>query len=112
MDYSKYNTYMCFYAPESASIQLDPDFGTVSQQVLAKVYEALGRVQFAKTQEYNVKEQEVQTCVIKLPWHPVIKKCTHVEIKTFYSTETYFIELQQMPFNDGELELKCRRTGG
>lgn len=103
MDYSKYDKYLCFY---KGTTKLDLDFGTAVEQVMERVHEALGRVIFAKAQEYNVKEQEVQSCVIKVPWHPVIKYCTHVEIRDFYGVDIYSIELQQMPF-DGELELKC-----
>ncbi|HEH9442039.1 TPA: hypothetical protein SIA39_004112 [Aeromonas sobria] len=108
MDYSQYNKYLCFYGSVE---KIDEDFGTVVGYETAKVHEALGKVIFAKVQEYNVKEQEVQTCVIKVPWHPDIKKCTHVETKDFYDTAMYEIELQQMPF-DGELEIKCRLSKG
>ncbi|WOX54442.1 hypothetical protein R2E40_10110 [Aeromonas sp. CD] len=104
MDYSKYTTYLCFYS----SVQKVSEYtGHSTGEELTKAHEALGKVIFAKAQEYNVKEQEVSTCVIKVPWHPVIKTCTHVETVDFYDSAMYKIELQQMPFNDGELEIKC-----
>lgn len=104
MDYSKYNMYLCFY---NTTQKIDEFTGHSTAVELQKVHEALGKVIFAKVQEYNVKEQEVQTCTIKVPWHPVIKTCTHVETVDFYDSAMYKIEIQQMPFNDGELEIKC-----
>jgi hypothetical protein len=104
MDYSKYDKYLCFY---KSTVKVDADYGTPMGEELAQIHEALGRVIFAKAQEYNVQEQEKASCVIKVPWHPNIRTATHVEIRDFYCTEIYSIELQQMPFNDGELELKC-----
>ncbi|MBS4707317.1 hypothetical protein J4G57_05340 [Aeromonas caviae] len=104
MDYSKYDTYLCFY---KSTPKVDVLLGVTESEELVKVHETLGRVIFAKAQEYNVQEKEVESCVIKVQWHPAIRQATHVEIKSFYINEMYSIELQQMPFNDGELELKC-----
>ncbi len=106
MDFSKYTTYVCFYKMQA---KFDEDFNTPLKDELVKVHECLAKVQYSKAQEYNVKEQEEETCVIKVQWHPLLNTATHVEVKTFYSTDQYQIEIQQMPFADGEVEMKCKK---
>ena len=103
MDYSKFDTLCVFY---KAQEEVYPGITMVENTVLHKVVGVLGSVSYQKLQEYNSNEREVKRCVIKLPWNPLLQECTHVEVKTYYETNLYTIEIQQMPFQ-GEVEMSC-----
>lgn len=102
MDYSKYNTCLTFFksqATKHAVLNL-PD-----QVEMVQVVQVLGQVRYQKLQEYGTNEREIQRGTIRVPWNPLLKTCTHVQVQTFYEDLLFVIELQQMPFQDGEVEM-------
>lgn len=102
MDYSRYNTGLTFYFSEDA---IDAELNSKLGVVLKEAYKTLGSVTYVKVQEYNLNERELKRGTVRTLWHPKLRDCTHVKVQTFYENEIYKIEIQQVPFSDGEVEL-------
>jgi hypothetical protein len=103
MDYSKFDTHVTFCKAKEETF---PGITLVKHTDIKKVVSVLGNVMYQKVQEYSTNEHEVKRCTIRVPWNPLLEGCTHVEVKTFYSTDLFVIEIQQMPFH-GEVEMLC-----
>lgn len=106
MDYARYNVPCTFYI-ETQSMHLELNLPK-GDKTLLEVFKTLVRVQYKRVQEYGLNgsmEREKQSCTVRVLWHPKLKGCTHIELKTLYETVKYKIEIQQMPFDDGEVEM-------
>ncbi|WP_421292955.1 hypothetical protein [Aeromonas veronii] len=103
MDYARYDTPCTFYIEQQPfHLELNLPSGDKS---LTEIFKTLAQVKYIRVQEYGTNEREKQQCTIKVLWHPKLMACTHVEVKTVYQSTMYKIELQQLPFNDGEVEI-------
>lgn len=102
MDYSKYDTCLTFFRANSTK---HPILNLPDQVEMVQVVQMLGQVRYQKIQEYGTNEREVKRAVIRVPWHPLFKSCTHVQIVSMYDDTMFVIELQQVPFQDGEVEM-------
>ncbi|MGE6114155.1 hypothetical protein CF138_17360 [Aeromonas hydrophila] len=102
MDYSKYDTCLTFYR---ANTTKHPVLNLPDQTEMVQVFQILGQVRYQKLQEYGTNEREIKRAVIRVPWHPQLKACTHVQVQSFYDDTLFIIELQQVPFQDGEVEM-------
>lgn len=103
MDYTRYNTPVEFYVEQQPyHLELNLPSG---DKTLTEVFKTLAQVRYIKVQEYGTNEREKQQCTIKVLWHPKLASCTHVQIKTIYQSTMYKIEMQQIPFDDGEVEI-------
>ncbi len=102
MDYSRYNTGLTFYVSEDT---VDEELNSKLGVVLKEAFKTIGSVTYVKVQEYSLNERELKRGTIRVLWHPKLSSCTHVKVQTYYENEIYKIELQQVPFADGEVEI-------